>query len=185
MTVEKLNAESGCGAALVLGAGLSEYAEAHGFYTVECRDADGNLKWSDVIDNLVTTGGKNDALDKYLAGSAYTATWFLGLVDGGSAPTYAAGDTMASHAGWTEITPYSNATRVAPSFAAASAGSKATSAAAAFNINATATVAGLFLCSVSTKGGSTGILYSCGSFSAGNRDVLSGDTLNATYTASL
>lgn len=140
-------------------------------------------KWVDEAFNLVTTVGKNDLLDKFLAGSAYTAAWYLGLVDGGSAPTYAAGDTSASHAGWTENTGYSNANRPTPSWGAAAAGSKA-STATAFNINATGTIAGAFLISVSTKGGTTGILYSCGSFSGGNRSVVNGDTLNVTYTAS-
>lgn len=140
------------------------------------------VKWEDEVENLVTTAGKNDLLDKYLSGSAYTAAWYLGLVDGGSTPTYAAGDTAASHAGWTESTAYSNANRPTPSFNAASAGSKATTA-TAFNINATATIAGVFLISNNTKGGTSGILYSCGNFTGGNRAVANGDTLNVTYTA--
>lgn len=163
-----------------------EAAEAHGHYTVDCYDADGNLKWSDKIENLVTTGGKNDALDKYLAGSAYTAAWYLGLVSATSYTTgAAAADTMASHAGWAEDQNYSQATRPAPSFAAASAGSKATSAAVAFSINAGTTIKGCFLTTVSTKGGTTGILYSAGLFTGGDKVVAGGDTLNVTYTASL
>jgi len=169
-------------ATVTRGGGSEEGINLKGFYTIECFDADGNLKWTDHIENLVTTAGKNDALDKYLAGSGYTASFFLGLVDGGSAPTFNIADTMASHAGWTENTGYSNATRVAPAFAAASGGSKATSAAAAFNINAGGTIAGMFLTTVNTKGGATGILFSCGSFSGGSRAVVNGDTLNATYT---
>lgn len=141
------------------------------------------VKWEDEVENLVTTVGKNDLLDKYLSGSAYTAAWFLGLVDGGSTPTYAAADTAASHSGWTESTAYSNANRPTPSFNAASGGSKATTA-TAFNINATATIAGVFLISNNTKGGTTGILYSCGNFTGGNRAVANLDTLNVTYTAS-
>ncbi len=140
-------------------------------------------KWTDEIQNLVTTAGKNDLLDKYLSGSGYTATWFLGLVDNSGFSAYAAGDTAASHAGWTESTAYSNANRPTPSFGSASAGSKATTA-TAFNINATATINGCFLISNNTKGGTTGILYSAGSFSGGNRAVANGDTLNVTYTAS-
>lgn len=138
-------------------------------------------KWTDTVCNLVFTAAKNDLLDKYLAGSAYTAAWYLLLVDGASAPTFNAADTSASHAGWTESTAYSNATRPAPSWNAAASSSKA-STATAFNINATATIAGAGLISNSTKGGTTGILYSAGSFSA-NRPVVSGDTLNVTYTA--
>lgn len=140
-------------------------------------------KWVDEAHNLVTTVGKNFLLDTLLAGSAYTAAWYLLLVDGGSTPTYAAGDTAASHAGWTENVGYSNANRPTPSWGSAAAGSKA-STATAFNINATGTIAGAGLISNSTKSGTTGTLYSCGSFSGGNRSVVNGDTLNVTYTAS-
>lgn len=173
-----------------LGAGISsnyvanEMLEATGNYTVECIGADGQVKWSEAIENIVVTVGKNDLLDKYFAGSGYTAAWYLGLVDGASTPTYAAGDTAASHAGWTESVAYSNATRPAPSWSTAAAGSKSTTA-TSFNINATATIAGCFMNSVSTKGGTTGILYSAGSFTGGNKLVASGDTLNVTYTASV
>lgn len=139
-----------------------------------------------VFENLVTTVGKNDALDKYLAGSTYTAAWYLGLVDGGSTPTYAAADTMASHAGWTENQNYSQAARPTAAWSAASAGAKALSSALSFSINAaTQTIAGAFLTSVSTKGGTTGILYSVGAFSGGNKSVTTGDTLSVSYSASL
>jgi hypothetical protein len=182
---EKANPFDAIGASITRSGTHEEQADARGFYTVECLDADGNVKWTDTIENLVVTQGRNFALDTVLSGSAYTAAWFMGLVDGASAPTYAAGDTMASHAGWTESTAYSNANRPTPAFAAASGASKATSAAVSFTINATATIAGCFLTTSNTKGGTTGTLYSAGSFSGGNRAVVNGDTLNVTYTASL
>lgn len=166
-------------------AGAAEQANASGFYTVECIGADGQVKWTDHIDNLVTTVGKNDALDKYLAGSAYTAAWYLGLIDSTSYTAVAAGDTSASHAGWTENVGYSQGARPTAAWAAASAGSKAFSSAASFTINANATVKGCFLISVSTKSGTTGILYSAGLFSGGDKVVQNGDTLNVSYTASL
>lgn len=181
--IEKLKSFASALAGVITRPDLTEKVAARGVYTFECRDKDGNLRWREDMKNLVTTGGKNDLLDKYLAGSAYTAAWYLGLVDGGVAPTYAAGDTMASHAGWTENVAYSNGTRVAAAWGAAAAGSKATSA-ASFTINGTATIAGAFLTTVSTKSGTTGILYSCGSFAA-NRSVFNGDTLQVTYTASV
>lgn len=155
------------------------------FYKFECYDKHGRLKWRDSFWNLVTTGGKNDLLDKYFAGSAYTAAWYLGLVDGGTAPTFAAADTMASHAGWSENVSYSNSARPTIAFSAASGGSKSTSAALAFNINATATIAGAFSTTVSTKSGTTGILYSEGSFTGGNKAVANGDTLNVSLTLSV
>ena len=42
--------------------------------------ADGDITWFNTVQNLVTTGGKTDALDKYLAGSVYTAAWYPGLI---------------------------------------------------------------------------------------------------------
>lgn len=166
--------------------GMMEKAEAHGHYDIQCFDANGNLKWSDSIENLVTTAGKNDALDKYLAGSAYTAAWYIGLISITSYTTGpAAGDTMASHGGWAEDQNYSQAARPTAAFSAASGGSKALSTALAFSINAATTIKGCFLVSNSTKGGTTGILYSAGLFTGGDKAVANGDTLNVSWTGSL
>jgi hypothetical protein len=165
--------------------GMAEGAQAEGVYSVECFDADGNLKWSDTFHNLVLTAGKNDALDKYLAGSAYTAAFYLGLIDSTGYSTIAAGDTAASHAGWAESSAYSQSTRPAASWAAASAGSKALASAAVFSINAAATIKGAFLATVSTKGGTTGVIYSAGLFSGGDKVLANGDTLNVSYSTSL
>lgn len=181
--IERIVAGAAQGARVARNVVLGEQVHAGGRYRVECYAADGTLKWVDHIDNLVTTVGKNFLLDTVLAGSAYTAAWFLGLIDSTGYTAVAAGDTAASHTGWTESTAYSNSTRPAPSWGSASAGSKA-STATAFNINATATIKGAFLISNSTKGGTTGTLYSAGLFTGGDRAVANGDTLNVTYTAS-
>lgn len=182
MQSEKINPVDSATVEVAGNSALSEVISITGSYTVECYAADGSLKWSDQIKNLVVTVGKNDLLDKYFTGSAYTAQWYLGLIDSGG--TYSAGDTMLSHPTWTENTGYSSASRPAPSWNAASAGSKATTA-TAFSINATSTIGGAFLTSNNVKGGTTGILYSAGNFTGGNRAVVSGDTLNVTYTASV
>ena len=152
-------------------------------FKVTCRDKHGNVKWEEDFLNLVVTVGKNKLLDEMFAGSAYTAAWYMGLVDSSGFSAYAAGDTMSSHAGWAESTAYSNANRPTMAFSAASAGSKATSSAVVFNINGTATIKGVFVVTNNTKGGTTGTLYSAGSFSA-DRSVVNGDTLNVTWTAS-
>lgn len=149
------------------------------------------VKWEDTVQNLVTTGGKNDALDKYLAGSAYTASWFLGLISSVTYTAVAATDTMASHAGWLEagaanVPIYSQGARPTAAWSAASAGSKALSAALAFTIATTGgTIKGCFLTSVATKDGTTGILYSAGLFTGGDKVVAVTDVLNVSYTASL
>ena len=132
------------------------------------------------IENLVTNVGKAFLLDTVLAGSAYTAAWYLGLSTATTTP--AAADTMASHSGWVENQNYTQGTRVAPSWSSATAGSKPTSSAAVFNINAASQVLdGVFLNSVSTKGGTTGTLYSIGTYTS--KTLNSGDILNVSYTA--
>lgn len=146
-------------------------------YLIECFDRQGNLKWAEEVHNLVTTEGKNDIIDKYFKGSAYTAAWYLGLAGTG---TKAAADTLASHAGWSEVTPYAG-NRPAITWGTTSAGSN-TASAVAITINASATVAGAFLSSVNT--GTSGKLYSATDFSA-SRSVASGDTLNVTPTVSV
>lgn len=142
-------------------------------------------KWQDTICNLVTTVGKNNLLDNHLSGSSYTAAWFMGLIGATSYTSGpAAGDTAASHGGWVEAQGYAAGTRPAPSFSAASGGSKATSSNVSFSINATETIKGCFLISNSTKGGTTGTLFSAGLFTGGDQPVVNGNTLNVSYTAS-
>jgi hypothetical protein len=168
-----------------LPAALHEAAQG----LITCRNA--QVAWVEDFPNLVTTEGKNDLLTKYLKGSGYTATWFVGLVDNAGWTAYAAGDTAAKITasanppttnGWQEGVPYSNANRVTWTGGTAAAGSIDNSASqAAFNINATLTVRGAILDSNNTKQGTSGVLYCEGDFSAA-RAVLSGDTLNVTVT---
>jgi len=134
-------------------------------------------KWTEDVVNLVMTAGKTDIVDKYFKGSSYTAAWYMGLKGAG---TIAAGDTLASHAGWSEVTPYAG-NRPAITWGTTSSGSN-TATAVSYTINATATVAGAFVCTVNT--GTSGVLYSCSDFAA-SRSVASGDTLNVTPTESV
>lgn len=191
--MEKLNAQSVASSGVGRSVDSTEQLKATGVYTATCYDADGNVKWSDTFSNLVTTVGKNDLLDKYFAGSGYTAAWYMGLVDGGTTPTYAAGDTLASHAGWTEYLNYtiggSGTNRATPSWSSATGGSKATTSTAFTISGAGGTVAGCLLCTTQARNtasnGGAGVLYSVGSFTGGNKIVASGDTLNVTYTATV
>lgn len=190
MLNDKASSQDTIGAMLTRAAGADGHAKAGGVFTIECRDSEGNLKWSDSIHNLVVNVGLQDMNTKYFSGSSYTAAWYIGLYGAGASNTPAASDTASSHAGWTEITPYSNSTRPACTFGTASTADPSvisnTASPAAFTINATATVGGAFLISNSTKGGSTGVLFSASDFaSPGDRVVASGDTLNVTYTFSL
>lgn len=150
-------------------------------YEIEARDRDGTLLWLERVHNLVVTAGLNDSLDKHFKGSGYTAAWYVGLT--GNSPTFAAGDTMSSHAGWTEVTAYSEANRQTLTLGTVAAGSVDNSASkAVFTVNANGTaVGGAFVVTNNTKGGSTGVLYGGAAFGA-NRTLNSGDTLTITVT---
>ena len=153
-------------------------------FLIECFDKDGNLKWKDTIKNLVVNEGLDDALDKYFKGSTYTAAHFVGLSDG--TPTFAAADTLASHAGWVEVTAYDEAVRQTLTLGAVSGQSVDNSASkAVFTVSANnTTIGGAFIATNSTKGGSTGTLYGGGAFTAGDKTIDDGDVLNVTVTAS-
>ena len=156
-------------------------------YTVECVGADGKVKWTDTFHNLVMNVGVQDMNTQYFKGSAYTASPFLGLVTGpASGTTYAAADTLASHAGWTENTAYTGS-RKAVTFGTATTANPSvitnSASPSTFSMTGSATIAGAFLCTVAS--GTSGILFSAGDFSAGDKVVASGDTLNVTYTFSL
>jgi hypothetical protein len=190
MTIEKTKAADVVSGGLSCNTKAAEAAQASGKYHVECRDKDGNLKWTAESKNLVVNAGL-----AYMAGSALTSvtqitTWYLGLYGAAASNTPAAGDTMASHAGWTEVTAYSNGTRVTATFVTATTANPSvvtnSASPAVFNINGTTTVGGAFLTSNNTKGGTTGTLFSAADFgSPGDRSVVNGDTLSVTYTFSL
>jgi hypothetical protein len=187
---DKVKSQDVATSSLIAGGSAADSASAKGVYKIQCYDAQGNLKWEADAPNLVVNGGLQDMNAKYFTGSAYTAAWYLGLYGAGASNTPAAGDTMSSHAGWTEVTDYSQATRPACTFGTPTTAnpSVATNSAspATFSINGTTVVGGAFLTSDNTKSGTTGTLYSAADFSApGDRSVVSGDTLSVTYTLSL
>lgn len=189
MMNEQSKANDTVGASLSRAIQSNDSAKAGGVYRIECRDSAGNLKWVAEEHNLVVNEGLQDMNAKYFTGSSYSATWYLGLYGSAATNNPVAGDTAASHS-FTEITPYSNATRPTCTFGTPTTAdpSVATNSAspATFTINATATVGGAFLISNSTKGGSTGVLFSASDFAApGDRSVASGDSLVVTYTFSL
>lgn len=176
-------------AGLVAKTGFGDMPRAGGVFHVQCFDKDGNLKWEDSMHNLVVNEGLQDMNTKYFTGSSYTAGFYMGLIVGpASGTSYAATDTLASHAGWTEYTDYSGS-RKAITFGSATSADPSvinnSGSPSSFSISgAGGTVAGAFICTVSS--GTSGILFSEADFqSPGDRVVVNGDTLNVTYTFSL
>ena len=187
---DKVKSKDVASSSLIAGGSAADSTSAKGVYKIQCHDKDGNLKWEDEAPNLVVNEGLQDMNAKYFTGTTYTAAWYLGVYGSGATNSPAAGNTMASHSSWTEVTAYSQATRPACTFGTPTTAnpSVATNSAspATFSINGTTTIGGAFVTSNNTKGGTTGILYSAADFSApGDRSVVSGDTLSVTYTLSL
>jgi hypothetical protein len=170
--------------------GFSEGAKGGGTFYFQCFDKDGNLKWEDAAKNLVVNTGLQDMNTQYFKGSSYTAGWYIGLVEGpASGNTYAAADTLASHGGWTENTDYSGGDRIEAVFGTATTADPSvidnSGSVAVFSITGTATIAGAFLTDIEDNTDNVGLLFSVSNFTGGDRDVISGDTLNVTYQFSL
>ena len=203
MENESANACAQSDATILRGAGITEHSHATGKYFVQCFDKDGNLKWEDEAQNVVTDVGANQLLDSAF-GAGPVAGPFLGLISSvGYTGVPVTGDTMASHASvghvWNEAgngsnypnwsTPASNA-RASVSFSAASGRAKAISSVAQFIIATNGgTVVGCFLVfgsgAVATNNDTNGKLYSAGVFSGGNKVVSIGDTLQCSYSTSI
>jgi hypothetical protein len=177
-----------------LGASHADIDQARvmGRFAAICRSAEGEELWSEEFDNLITTVGKNFLLDTALAGSAYTALAYMGLISNSSFTAVAAGDTMASHTGWLEANatnaPAYGATRPTTAWSAASAGVKALSAGLVFTFTGSGTVQGAFIVggsgATSSNTGTVGILYSAGTLGTA-QPVISTNTLTLSYSTTL
>jgi len=185
-------------ATLQAKAATGETVGVEGFYHVECRDADGNLKWTESFPNLVNAVGKQLMLNTLLRTSGtYTTTGpFLGLI-GTTSPTFNVEDTMTSHSGWTEFVNYTvggSAVRGTAVFATATDNAVAspsnvvTSTATAITYTITGgggNVTGCFLVTgsgaSSTQSNTGGTLYSAGAFGSA-KSTTAGDTVSVTYS---
>jgi hypothetical protein len=158
--------------------GLQENNKVVGSWSISVFDPAGALVYEDNWTNVVTNEGKNYLLDAGLSAQAVTTSWFVGLTDG--TPTGAATDTLASHAGWTEVVAYTEAGRQA--WTGATAVSQAVTNAASkavFTINADGTtIGGAFLASST-------LLYAIGAFSGGDVVLSNGSTIEVTAQFSL
>jgi hypothetical protein len=184
MHIETTNVGDTCSASVDRGASYDEAMSLHGTYQIVCHDKFGDIKWVDVIGNLVTTVGKNFTMDTILGNVAGGAV-VMGLKGTGTA---AVTDTQASHT-WLEVglanAPTYSGSRKTPTFGAAVAGAKSTSTAVVFTMTGSGTVAGCFINigGSATIDNTTGTLFSAGDFTAGSKPVTSGDTLSVSYTA--
>lgn len=190
---ERANAAEAAYARLVRSGKIDERCKVLGIFTMQ-HIRNGEVIYEEDFLNTVVTVGKNHMLDTDLAGSSYTVVGpYMGLISSTSFSAISAADTMSSHAGWLEAgnanAPTYTAPRKTAAWNAASAGAKALSSALSFAITGTGTIKGAFLTygtgAVSTIDNTSGTLFSAGLFTGGDRAVLSGDTVNVSYSVSL
>jgi hypothetical protein len=174
-------------AAVIRPAAELERVHAGGVFHILCYDKAGNLKWEEKGPNLVVDTGLQYMVSTSLDAATQTTVWYLGLI--GTLTSIVGGDTMLSHTGWAEDTTYSQTDRPTATFGTASTANPSvidnSGSVAVFSINGSTTINGAFLTSDDTKGGTAGTLFSAKAFTGGARSVISGDTLNVTYTFSL
>jgi len=185
-------------ATLQANASIPEGMGIDGYYHVECRDKEGNLKWTEEFPNLVVAIGKQLLLDTLLrTSSTYTTVGpFLGLTKVSLTP--AATDTMTTlvttnAAEFTNYTVGGSAVRGTAVFGASSSSGTTpsnvtTSTASAITYTITGaggTVYGCFLVTgsgaVSTQSSTAGTLYSEGNFATA-KTTTAGDTVSVTYS---
>ena len=188
---DKLDPVDTLGATFVGRNSLADALAIRGVFTARLI-RDGKVIWEDQFANTVVTVGKNLLLDTLLAGSAYTVVGpYMGLI--GGTPTTNAADTMASHAGWTEVgaanAPAYSSTRKTCVWSAAGSGAKALSSALNFTFTSGGTVGGAFIVTgtgaSATQDNTSGTLFSAGAFGTGNRTVITNDQLNVSYSVSV
>jgi hypothetical protein len=194
MTDETAQAREHNDAAIIRGSAQGEAANAQGRYVISCVDVNGRIKWSETIENIVCTVGKNLMLDTALAGAGYTVLGpYMGLISSVSYTAVAVTDTMASHTGWLEAgganAPTYTGNRKTAAWSAATAGGKTLSAALSYAITGTGTVKGAFMvygtAASATKDDTGGTLWSTGTFTTGDKAVINGDSLSVSYSTSL
>ena len=184
-------------ATLQANVAIPEGMTQEGFYHVECRDAQGNLKWEEEVPNLVVAIGKQLMLDTLLKGSSYSVVGpYLGLTKVSLTP--AATDTMTTlvttnTAEFINYTVGGSAVRGTAVFASATSTgatpsnvTSSTATAITYTITgAGGTVYGCFLVTgtgaVNTQSSTAGTLYSEGNFSVA-KTTTAGDTVSVTYS---
>lgn len=163
---------------------LKARATLQGEWRFFATNPDGSIAWEDGFKNAITNEGLDNLLSVYLGAGSQHLTWYMGLVNNASFSTFAAADTLASHAGWLEaagggVAYTGNRKTWTP---AAVTGQVITNTTAVqFAITATITIYGAFLASAAT--GTSGTLFATGAF-ASPQSLVSGQTLNGFYTCS-
>ena len=150
-----------------------------GFTYVIEHVRDGRVIDREVQHNLVPVEGLNHFAGVALKGTSQVTAWYVGLYEGNYTPQVT--DTAAAlPAAATEVTAYSEATRVALTLGSISGGAVTNTASPAeFTATSAKTVRGGFISSASAKNATTGVLTSVVKF-ASPKSLDTGDKLRIT-----
>lgn len=193
MAIENINVGEVVCVGMSAVAGASEQAGAKGWYNLTCYDDKGMPIWTDRVDNVVCTLGKNATFAAALQGSSYTVTGpYMLLISSASFSAVSAADTMASHSGWLEAgsanAPMFSGTRPTVSFNAPSSGTITSSGTISYAITGTGTIQGIAMTfgtgATSAIANTGGTLLSAGTLGTA-QPVINGNTVVATYTLTM
>ena len=147
-----------------------------GQYILELHNPDGS-RYEAVLDNMVTNVGINLMLGNTFKESTAGDDWFLGLINNSGFTALNAADTLASHAGWSELTAYSG-DRKAWGQGTVSNRELLNGTPVEFTINSSVEIKGVFLANVAS--GTSGTLMSTSTQSTA-LPAVNGSILKVTY----
>jgi hypothetical protein len=131
--------------------------------------------------NSATDPALTDLINTYfLSGSQYP-NWYFGVISSTGFTGLSSADTMSSHPGWSEVTAYTGAQRLAWAPLLVTGRSVQNSLPAILTMNGNVTMKGLFIASDNTKGGTAGLLWASGLFT-GDQQVVSQQVAKLTYS---
>jgi len=163
--------------------GISKAGAGGHFYIEHWRDNE--LLQIIEFDNGITTAGLNSLLGVGFHADTQITSWYVFPISNVSYSALNSGDTMGSHGGWVESIAYSESTRPQWTAGSASGGAIANSSQMVMTISADSTaLVGMGVVSLSTKAGTTGVLWATGLFGS-VQNMNTGDVLKITYTVTL
>lgn len=153
---------------------------AGGHFGWEIVGLDGQVRHRQRFHNGIPAAALTDLVEVYFTLGTQKGTWSLGLISGDNFDELASTDTMASHVGWEEFEDYSESARPSWTPGSVANGQISNPSAAAFTVTANGTIVGAFLASNSTKGGTTGFLWTTGLADV-EQEVQVGETVRLYY----
>ena len=133
------------------------------------------------VPNAFTTQGLNHSNDVLVNAGTQVTQWYVLPVNNSGWSAFAAADTPSSHAGWTELTDYSESVRQSWHVDASNGGVSLTTSVITFTANATIAVKGGAIISVNTKSATTGTLLATAAFGS-VQNLVSGQALQFTIS---